>query len=72
MSALGHILMNSCNNRAGTSMSNTDSTPDESLGEDEKGERAWEDMDCGDVLPDVTGPSVACTRAVNAADQYMP
>lgn len=53
-------------------MSNTDSTPDESLGEDEKGERAWEDMDCGDVLPDVTGPSVACTRAVSAADQYIP
>ena len=37
-------------------------TPEDSRGEDEKGERAWEDIDCGEVLPDMTGPSVACTE----------
>lgn len=39
--------------------------PEESLGEDEKGERAWDDMDCGEVLPDITAPSVACTCALH-------
>ena len=37
-------------------------TPEESLGEDERGDSAWEDMDRGEVLPDMTGPSWACMR----------
>ena len=35
-------------------------TPEESRGEDERGDSAWEDMDRGEVLPDMTGPSCAC------------
>ena len=37
-------------------------TPEESRGEDERGDSAWEDMDRGEVLPDMTGPSWACMR----------
>ena len=35
-------------------------TPEESRGEEERGDSAWEDMDRGEVLPDITGPSCAC------------
>ena len=34
--------------------------PEESRGEDEKGDSAFEDMDWGEMLPDMTGPSCTC------------
>ena len=48
------------------------SAPDECRGEDEKGERAWEDIDRGDVLPDMTGPSTACKGAARYHEQMLP
>ena len=37
-------------------------SPEAGTGEVEKGERALEEMECGEVLPDISAPSWPCRR----------